>query len=206
MTAHQRWLQLVAQRPECAGDQDAREECRPNDPQAPTRSGTPAGTPPTRAQVTAVAREVVLGLQLPDAAPHIGPDPGANEWDMAVVGLPIWLWTEGPRSLTTTRTVDGITFVLTARQGDTVFDMGDGTTVICTATQPYPSSAEPGTASPVCGHTYTAPSGRATPYPVRATTRWQVSWSALGHTGTLPAQLTGSRPLVVGELHAVLTR
>ena len=39
----------------------------------------------------AVARELMVRLQLPDPTPQIGPDPEGNEWKMGAVGYPLWL-------------------------------------------------------------------------------------------------------------------
>lgn len=201
LTPQQRWLAVISQLPQCQGDLGATAECQfvPADP------ATPAATRPPRAAVESVAREVVLTLQLPDAAPRIGPDPSVNEWNMAVVGYPLWLWTEGPRTLTTTRDAYGVTFTLAATQTATHFTMGDGRTVTCATTQPYPATAQPGTPSPVCGHVYeTAP--QAGSHTVTATTLWDVRWSALGYSGTLPAQMSATRGVPVGELQAVVVR
>lgn len=202
LSARERWLSFIGTLPECQGDLRATAECMmpPADPAAP------AAARPPLAAVRSLAREVVLTLQLPDAAPRIGPDPGVNEWNMAVVGYPLWLWTEGSRTLTTTRAAYGVTFTLQATQTATRFTMGDGRVVTCATTQPYPTSAEPGTPSPACGHVYETPSLPQGTYTVSATTLWDVNWSALGYSGTLPAQLTASRELRVGELQAVLVR
>lgn len=202
LSAYQQWLVRISQLPECQGDLAASEECRvpPADP------ANPASARPPLAAVRALAREVVLSLQLPDATPHIGPDPSVNEWNMAVVGYPLWLWTEGPRTLSTTRTAYGVTFTLTATQTSTYFTLGDGHSLTCATTQPYPAGTTPGTPSPSCGYRYQKASLPHGTYTVSATTGWSVQWAALGYTGTLPTSLTASRSLPVGELHTVITR
>lgn len=202
LSAAQQWLVRISQLPECQGDLAASEECRvpPADP------ANPASARPPLAAVRDLAREVVLSLQLPDATPHIGPDPSVNEWNMAVVGYPLWLWTEGPRTLSTTRTAYGVTFTLTATQTSTYFTLGDGHSLTCATTQPYPAGTTPGTPSPTCGYRYQKASLPHGTYTVSATTGWSVQWAALGYTGTLPTSLTASRSLPVGELHTVITR
>lgn len=202
LSAYQQWLVRISQLPECQGDLAASEECRvpPADP------ANPASARPPLAAVRDLAREVVLSLQLPDATPHIGPDPSVNEWNMAVVGYPLWLWTEGPRTLSTTRTAYGVTFTLTATQTSTYFTLGDGHSLTCATTQPYPAGTTPGTPSPSCGYRYQKASLPHGTYTVSATTGWSVQWAALGYTGTLPTSLTASRSLPVGELHTVITR
>jgi len=151
-----------------------------------------------------VAREVVALLQLPDPTPQIGPDPSANEWNMAAVGYPLWLWTNGARHVTTTVSRHGISFTLTADWRSTTFEMGDGHEVTCTETKKYTSSVRAGAKSPKCGYTYAKASLPKGEYRVTATTNWRITWSALGQSGTLPGSHTASRDLPVGELNALV--
>jgi len=155
------------------------------------------------ASVSAIAQSLVVRLELPDPTPKFGPDPKVNEWKMLAVGFPIWLWTAGPRTLNATESSNGVAFNLTARWRSTTFTMGDGRTVTCTAMKQYNHSVKPGTASPNCGHVYTKPSLPKGSYIVRATTNWDVSWSALGYSGVLPATHSGNRSLPIGELSAL---
>ncbi len=170
----------------------------------PADSGAPRPVRPPRAAVAAVARDVSVGLQLPSADPMIGPDPSVNEWKMAVVGFPVWVWTNGERDLSASNTAYGLTFTLHARQIDTVFDMGDGHRMVCARTAPYPVAVKPGTPSPVCGYAYQKASLPRGVYTVTATTRWEVDWAAGGYSGTLPVTRTASRQLPVGELQTVV--
>lgn len=155
--------------------------------------------------IPAVAREVVARLHLPDPTPQFGPDPDANQWHMLAVGYPLWLWTSGPTRLTTTVTRYGLSFTLTATWQDTRFELGDGHSLTCAKTTPYPTDAAPGAPSPTCGYTYqkAAPSSG---YRVQAHTNWRVDWSAAGHAGTLDTNYTGSRTVQVGELNALIVR
>ena len=170
-----------------------------------------------RELVEAYVRTVTASIQLPEAFPQVGPDPAWNEWNMAVVGIPYWLWVEGPQQVTDSISEGGLSVSLTAHHSRTTFDMGDGRTVTCTATQPFVRDAVPAaTPSPVCGHTYQvapkspSPSSAATKepgtYTITATTHWTVNWAAGGYTGTLPTTMTGTRDLPVGELQAVVVR
>lgn len=156
--------------------------------------------------LTAVARTLITRIQLPSPAPRIGPDPSVNEWKMAAVGYPLWLWTDGPGVVTDRVRAYGVTFTLRARWVSTSFDMGDGHRVTCRRTQPYTGTVKPGTTSPVCGYTYSRSSLPKGHYTVTATTNWQVSWSALGLSGSLPASFAGTRALRVGELNALVVR
>ncbi len=167
--------------------------------------GQPARpAPPTRAEVESVARSLLGRLQIPEATPFIGPDPAVNEWGMAVVGYPLWLWTPAMAPLSTTVSGQGLTIAMAAQPVAATFSMGDGRSVTCASTQPYPAGTTPGTPSPVCGHVYESPSLPKGTYTVTATTQWSVAWSALGYSGTLPVSRTASRPLPVGELQAVV--
>lgn len=166
----------------------------------------PSGPDPQAAGIAldAVARQLVVRLKLPDPTPRIGPDPSANEWDMAAVGYPLWLWTDGPRSVRAVESASGVTFTLRADWVSTTFTMGDGGSVSCTATRRYTAEVSPGSASPSCGYVYRRPSLPEGRYTVTATTHWRIRWSALGQSGTLTGTHVGTRSLPVGELHSLV--
>lgn len=150
-----------------------------------------------------ISRQLIVRLQLPRPTPQFGPDPSDNEWNMAAVGYPLWLWTEGPRTVTQTTSAHGHTFTLRARYRSTTFEMGDGNTKRCANTSAYRPRTTPGEASPTCGYTYlNAPRGGS--YTVTATTHWEVDWSVAGFSGTLPGTHSASRRLAVGELQAIV--
>ena len=174
--------------------------CLPEEEAAPKADTADANQPdPAR-----LARELVVYLRLPDPGPRFGPDPEVNEWKMAVVGYPLWLWTDGPRELSTHASRDGIDFVLSASWRSTTFDMGDGRSVGCTKTTKYSGSVRPGTRSPTCGYVYARASRPGHDYLVTATTHWTISWAALGQSGSFAGSYAGSRRLVVGELQALV--
>lgn len=156
--------------------------------------------------LSAVARTLVVRLQLPDPTPQIGPDPSVNEWKMAAVGYPLWLWTGGPRTVTSQMRAHGVTFTLRATWLSTDFDMGDGHRVTCTSTSAYTTQVKVGAKSPDCGYTYLTSSLPKGNYTVTATTNWRISWSALGQSGSLPGSYSGSRSLPVGELNALVVK
>lgn len=156
--------------------------------------------------LTSLARSLIVKLQLPDPTPHIGPDPTTNEWNMAAVGYPLWLWTDGPQAVTSRTRAYGITFTLRATWQSTTFDMGDGHHITCTRTPAYPKTTTPGTKSPSCGYTYLTPSLPKGTYTVTATTNWTITWHALGQTGSIPGRHTGHWSLPVGELNALVVK
>ncbi len=153
-----------------------------------------------------LARTLIVKLQLPDPTPRFGPDPSVNEWKMAAVGYPLWLWTDGPTVVSSRVRAYGITFTLRADWQSTTFDMGDGHQVTCSRTLVYPSNTKPGRKSPACGYTYFTSSLPKGNYTVTATTNWRISWSALGQSGAVPGTHTGQWPLPVGELNALVVK
>lgn len=164
----------------------------PNDP-------TMLTGPTARAMVV----NLVAGLQFPAPRPIFGPDPNNNEWKMLAVGFPVWLWTRGPTTVTTSTSSSGFTFRMTARWRSTTFQMGDGATVTCRSMTKYSASVKSGTASPNCGHVYTKPSLPKGNYQVRAVADWDVTWSVAGYSGVLPAYNEASASIPIGELVAL---
>jgi hypothetical protein len=168
----------------------------------------PKKSTPSRAvlalNLSGVARTLITRIRIPDPKPLVGPDPSANEWKMAAVGYPLWLWTATPTSVTDRVRAYGVTFTLRATWTSSRFDMGDGHQVTCTRTVRYSPGVKPTSASPACGYTYLKASLPRGAYTVTATTNWRITWSALGSSGTMPASFTGSRRLPVGELDALV--
>lgn len=174
-------------------------------------SATPAKPkahrPPSQGQVEDVVRTLVARLDVPDSVPQVGPDPSLNEWNMAVVGLPLWLWVPGEPTMSSHVSGNGITITMDARRTHTTFSMGDGKSVRCTKMPTYPKKVtKPGLPSPTCGHIYAWPSLPKGNYRLTATSHWTVDWAALGYAGTIPLEVTGERELPVGELHSLVVR
>ncbi|MFV0452120.1 MAG: hypothetical protein ACK5LS_07735, partial [Propioniciclava sp.] len=161
----------------------------------------------SRQHAEAVAREAVLTLAVPDPEIMVGPDPSVNKWNMAVVGFPLWVWTESDDTVSASVTEQGITIELTAVRDKIVFDFGDGTTTTCREMTAYSRTRagyELGDPSPTCGHMYEYPSLPDGDYTVTATASWTVQWSALGFSGTLTGESVATRDIPVGELQAIL--
>lgn len=117
---------------------------------------TPEGQAPalSREDVRSIAETTIVQIALPLPQVMIGPDPSVNEWKMAVVGFPLWLWTPAQAPISSTNTAGGFPLAISARQASTTFTMGDGGTVTCVTGTPYPGSITPGTPSPDCGYRY----------------------------------------------------
>ena len=176
--------------------------CRIGEPAVPGQSAEPAQV----VSLEQIAISVATQIYVPTPDPKFGPDPSGNEWKMLAVGYPIWLWTDQPGRIHSTQAVQGISVDLFAEPLDTSFDMGDGHAVRCASMTPYSSAVKPGTPSPTCGYTYQRPSRPVGDYRVTATTRWRITWSAVGQSGTFEMNRSGSRQLPIGEIHAVVNR
>jgi hypothetical protein len=167
-----------------------------------------AGAPPVPVITPEQAAYMALAqLQLPTVAPGIGPDPDKNEWKMAAVGFPLWLWADGDTHVgPVTRNVANLSVSLDARIAKMVFKMGDGQRVTCAgAGKPYAYWVEPGTKSPDCGYIYEKPSLPGGKYTVSAVAYWEVTWQVNGATGVITVPRPSSVQLPVGELQAVVT-
>lgn len=170
---------------------------------APAGSGPVVTITPAQAGAIAVAR-----LQLHASTPGVGPDPKKNEWDMAAIGYPLWLWADGPTHIGPVgEDVAGLSVSLNAKVSKTVFRMGDGKTVTCEGGgTPYKSWVQPGAQSPSCGYVYEKPSLPSKKYTVTAITYWDVTWTVNGFSGVQTVPMIGTRELPVGELQAVIVR
>lgn len=161
-------------------------------------------TKPSFAQVEAEVYQVLVRLRVPPPVIRLGPEPSANEWNMAVVGLPVWAWTTEASTRRATLTEFGHTFTLNARRTATVFDFGDGTAAVtCSSMSAYPGIRAAGSPSPNCGHTYLRASLPDRIVTLTARARWSVRWSALGYSGTIPLELSSQRQVRVGELQSI---
>ncbi|MCI2420089.1 hypothetical protein MOQ72_21845 [Saccharopolyspora sp. K220] len=138
-----------------------------------------------------LAQQAYSQLRLPSPQIHASPV------ETQLVNLPTWLWLDpaqwGPQSATAS--VPGVSVTATAVPNSVTWSMGDGSTVTCPgAGTPFPSGADPRSASPDCGHTYHQTS-QGTPgnsYPVAAEVSWTVTWSGAGQGGTFPNLTTTS--------------
>ena len=136
----------------------------------------------------------------------MAPPPGSGS---GLVGLPVWMWTErGEQFVGPTRqsvSAGGVTVAAVGEVSRIVWDMGDGTTVVCGAGTPYAPGVQG--ESPDCGHVYAQASSRHVPgggsWPIIATSTWTVTWSGGGLSGTETLELSSSSELFVGELHVL---
>jgi len=157
--------------------------------------------------------------QLMPSVPVIHSSPGTDEETgrvgtetFGLVGMPIWLWSDGPLDGgTATATAGPFTVTAVAELDHVRYDMGDGKVVNCfplsnrVVGTPYPGKGiEP---SPTCGYDGYQKTSRKQPsmkYTVTSTAMWNVTWTGadVGAT-TLTTEDTGHVP--IGEAQALIT-
>ncbi|ROO60375.1 hypothetical protein EDC02_2238 [Micromonospora sp. Llam0] len=167
-----------------------------------------AVSPPVWHETTdprAVAQEAVSRLRLPAPAIRTNPDSAS-----LLVHVPVWLWVDdstwGDRRATAS--VPGMSVTAIATPTRVTWSTGDGGSRQCGKGTPWVAGADPASASPDCGHTYTSPSRGSAggTYTVTATITWRVTWSGGGTSGTEPdLTSTASVPVQVIEASAVNT-
>nr|MDT0665536.1 hypothetical protein [Micromonospora sp. DSM 115978] len=154
----------------------------PDDQGGPTAAGP---------DVVGLAEQARNQLRL--AGPAIGMSPVADQ----LVRLPTWLWLDpgGWNQVAATAAAGGVSVTAVARPVEVVWSLGDGATVTCSGPgTAFPAGADPESASPDCGHTYTRrsldePGGT---FAVTATVRWDVTWAGAGQAGVFPGLTTTS--------------
>jgi len=109
------------------------------------------------------------------------PQPALNPPAAQLVGVPTWLWVEGPWDpLSATASVGAVAATVTATPVEVVWDTGDGATTTCDAGTPYDPTRPPAEQASGCTHTFSR-SSAALPggtYRVTATVTYDVSWAA----------------------------
>lgn len=172
-------------------------------PAAPAAAAAPAAPAITPEQAAYIAS---ARLRLTAPEPTIGPAPEINEWGMAAVGYPLWLWAEGDLDpAPVSDSVFDLAVSLDARLVEVVFDMGDGGRVRCSDVGTrWSRSVEPGAKSPTCGYAYQEPSLPHGSYTVTANAVWAVDWAINGTTGTIPFYQSASTEIPVGELQVLV--
>ncbi len=155
----------------------------------------PWGAPPDPEEL---ARAAVESMNL--RAIQIGIVPEQGPGRVGLVGLPTWMWVQdlggstwGP--ITRTATSGPWSVTATAEVERIVWDMGDGTTVVCTTPGTPYEDRFGDMDSPDCGHRYTEQGH----YRVSATSYWVISWAGLGRSGTIEMDLVQEGQIVMGE-------
>lgn len=155
-----------------------------------------------------VAQIAVERMNLRAVEIGMSPDPDGP----GVVALPTWLWVQDPGEqtfgpITRTASAGSVSVTATARVERIVWDMGDGTQVVCTGPGTPYESRFGREASPDCGHTYTRESGfqPGQQYTVTATSEWVVDWEGAGQSGSLDVEdLSRSVQVSIGEAQVLV--
>jgi hypothetical protein len=169
----------------------------------------PQGAQPPLAQPRALAQEALATMHLPGPAVAMSPPSGAE-----VVNLQDWLWVDPStwHPISATATAGPVSATATATPDRVVYDMGNGSQVVCNGPgTPYNPSVPAAQQTTNCSYTYLAssagqPSNR---YTVTATIYWSVRWSATGapgggNLGEIAGDTT-STAVTVDEIQAVNT-
>jgi hypothetical protein len=175
-------------------------------PQFPSDTFSGRGNPPIRITAGQAAAIAVARLQLPRIPPGIGPSPDINQWNMAAVGYPLWLWADGPTHVgPISDSVAGLSVSLEAEVSSLTFRMGDGHVVRCAGSgHPWTAAVQPGTKSPNCGYSYAKPSLPDSAYTVAAIANWAVTWTSNGQSGGINVPAVDATALPVGELQVLV--
>ena len=161
-------------------------------------SGGPAAVNPA-----VLASQAVSSMRLGPI--RIGMVPVDAPGSMGIVGVPAWLWVDGPDAQTfgpasSSASAGGVTVTATAKVSRVVWSMGDGKAVTCVTAGTVFRTGDGGKQSPDCGYTYS----KQGTYTIRATSTWAITWTATtGVSGTMSLSFTSTRTLVVGEIQVV---
>jgi hypothetical protein len=137
------------------------------------------------------------------------PEPAVNPPTEQLVGVPTWLWVDGPwQETSATAAVGSVAATVTARPVRVEWDMGDGTTVTCDAGQRYDPTRSPAEQQSPCTHVFTVSSAAPTggQVTVTATVVYAVGWSATTGEGGDLGELSRSAtiPVTVREAQALI--
>lgn len=149
-----------------------------------------------------LARQAISQMNLSAITVGIVPDPLPGR--VGIIGMPTWMWAEGPSENTTgpiTRSASsaGNVVTATATVKRIVWDMGDGHTVTCTGPGTRYEDRYGKTNSPTCGYTYT----RQGDFTVTATSYWEVAWNGMGQSGVIPLTFSRSASITMGEIQVL---
>lgn len=163
-----------------------------------------SATAPAGPDPRILAQQAVASMNLRPIA--IGIVPEDKPGSVGLVGMPVWLWASAPDAqswgpITRSASASGVTVTATAKVSRVRWLMGDGQVVVCSGPGTVYEDRFGRADSPTCGYTYR----KQGTYTVRAESQWQVSWSGMGASGTIPVTLTRATTITVGELQVITT-
>ncbi len=161
------------------------------------------------AQPAAVAQQALATMHLP--APRVGMSPPNTA---EVVNFQDWLWVDSSmwRPISATASVGPVAATATATPQRVIYDMGDGSQVVCTGPgTPYNPAVAPGAQTTNCTYSYTSSSAGQpnNMYTASATIYWHVTWTAVGapgggDLGEIPGEVATTQ-VAVDEVQALNT-
>jgi hypothetical protein len=162
----------------------------------------------------ALLAQALRSLVLPAPQIHLNPA------RFSVVNLATWLWVEPQvwHPMSATASAGSISATAIATPHDVVWEMGDGSSVVCAGPgDPYQANRPAGQQQTYCSYAFRQPSiGQPSntgdpndgAFPVTATVTWTITWFAVGAPGggTLPSLYTTSTvPVRVEQVESIGT-
>lgn len=131
-----------------------------------------------------LAQQAADRVPIPHTDVRLNPDAAHG----AIVNFPTWLWIapDAWHPVTAQASAGSVTVTATASPRQVVWEMGDGSRVVCDGPgTPYDLGRPEAEQSTDCSHTYRRSSARASGhvFTVTATLVWDVSWSVVGAPG-----------------------
>lgn len=166
-------------------------------------AGPLCGAPPPDPRVLA---QQAIGLLQFVAPPVTTAPPQGSEG--SIVGVAVWLWVpaESAGPLSATASAGAVSVTATARVVGVDWDMGDGATRNCGLGTPYPAGGSQNP-SPDCGYTYDQASTNHVagegPWPISATSTWEITWTGGGMSGAETLELTSAGSMMVREVYVL---
>ena len=124
-----------------------------------------------------LAQQAVAALQLRPI--RVGMVPEDKPGYVGLVGMPVWMWvvtpdphTYGPA--TNTASDGSVTVTINAKVAKTLWEMGDGKSVVCTTAGTTYQDSDGTQMSPDCGSSYR----KQCMSPIRAPSTWALAWTA----------------------------
>jgi hypothetical protein len=158
-----------------------------------------AGADPSVLIAQAITQMGLRGIEM-------GSTPPMQHGKIGIIGFPTWLWaiapspqTWGPASATVS--AGGVTVTARAAAKRVTWEMGDGTVVECDGPGTEWTHLDEAVDSPTCGHRYTDDGY----YDVQAVTFWDLRWSGMGLSGTIPLALFSRGEIAMGEAQVIRT-
>lgn len=136
---------------------------------------------------------------------EMGSTPPMVSGRVGVIGFPTWLWAENPSPQTwgpisASVSAGGYSMSATAKAHRVQWEMGNGDVVSCENPGTAWSESAGAAESPTCGYRYLE-DGR---YNVQSVAFWDVQWSGLGQSGTVPLALFSRGEIEMSEVQVLV--